>query len=133
MSTVDEKAVELMDRTADAFEAFAGKIDTLATEYGPEVVDTVLWVARIDALQILSATLLLAVLALLFGLATKPIAGWTKKIDPDWDSPLPLLGYLSGAACIVLGFIALLRVFDPWPWVGVVEPQLWIAKQILGL
>lgn len=133
VESVEEKTVELMGRTADAFSAFANKIETLATEYGPEVVDMALWVARIDALQVLSVTFLLVVLAVISALFVKPLNKWAKRVDPEFETPAPLLGYVAGLTSIVLGFIFILRVFDPWPWVGVIEPQLWIARHVLGL
>ena len=54
---VEEKTVELMDRTADAIEVFAIKLAALADTYGPEVADAVLWIARIDALNYLGTSL----------------------------------------------------------------------------
>lgn len=57
---VDQKAVELMDKAATAVEAFAAKLDTLAQEYGPEVVDAALMVARADAATLTFVAALLA-------------------------------------------------------------------------
>ena len=130
---IEEKAVELMDRSADAIEAFATKLQSLASEYGPEVVDAALWVARVDALQKITLAVLLAVLAAIAWGTVRPLIRWGKKVDPNWESPAPALGYLSGILGSILGLIALIKIFDPWPWVGVIEPQIWIAKRVLGL
>lgn len=130
---VEDKTVELMDRAADAVEAFAVKLGELSTEYGPEVVDAALWIARIDALSILGSTAIIFLIGIFLALNIKKAMAWSIKVEPDWDSPLAIWGYAVAGASLILLFVATVRLFNPWPWVGIIEPQLWIAKRVLGL
>lgn len=130
---VDEKTVELMDRAADAVEIFAIKLQNLSAEYGPEVVDAALWVARIDALAVIGATVAILIAGIVLGLNTKTARAWSKKVEPNWESPLAVWGGLVGLSSIVLLTMGTIRILNPWPWVGIIEPQLWIAKKVLGL
>lgn len=134
---VDQKAVELMDKAATAVEAFAGKLDTLAKEYGPEVVDAALMVARADAATALIHQLAgVGVLALLIYLSIKATkAVWQKdgpgRSSPDFGAFITLLSAgVPGGVCFL---IWVKFVGDVWPLVGVIEPKLWIAKRVLGL
>jgi len=130
---VEEKAVELMDRSADAVEAFAVKLQALTLEYGPEVVDAVFWVARVDALSVIGVTAGVLIAGIALALNTKRAMAWSKRVEPNSETPLAIWGHLVGLSSIVLLSIATIRILNPWPWVGVIEPQLWIAKKILGL
>ncbi len=130
---VQDKTVELMDRAADALEAFAIKLGALSTEYGPEVVDAGLCVALIDALSIVGSTVVILLAGIVLALNTKRSMAWSKRVEPEWDSPAAAWGHIVGVCSIILLSIGVIRLFNPWPWVGIIEPQLWIAKRILGL
>lgn len=133
---VDQKAVELMDRAANAVEAFAGKLGNLSEQYGPEVADAALAVARVEAGNALLGQVVgLAGIFLIAVLAVKGIrAAWRcddARRDPEVKPIfLCLVGIPSTGAVLVLWFTVVGTI---WPVIGLIEPKLWIAKQVLGL
>ena len=131
---VEDKTVELMDRAAGAIEAFAIKLGALSTEYGPEVVDAALWVARIDALNSISVSFMLVLFASILLYYNSKVWAWATKIaKEDSDGFIYIASAIYSAIWILPFIVAGIRLFNPWPWVGIIEPQLWIAKRILGL
>lgn len=141
---VEEKAVELMDKAADAIEAFAGKLEALGVEYGPDVVDAALGVARVSAAsEIVTGFVLTAcgAVGLRFGwpLASNGIKLARRYMKPDYPVNGPdgfALAAVGSVGCVIsciVLMIGLLELIDVWPWVGIFEPKLWIAKQVLGL
>lgn len=111
---VEDKAVELMDRF-------------------PEVVDAVLWVARIDALRHFGVSFMLVLFGSIILYYNSRIWGWCKEQAEASDGMSYFISTGYSAVCATLLITASIRLFDPWPWVGIIEPQLWIAKRVLGL
>lgn len=128
---VEAKALDLLDKGGAALGQFADKLGDLAKQYGPDVVNGALEIARIDALsQLVPSILFLAVLAYFGGNATQ----YLRKLFDEGDDALaiPLL-VVGGIITAVLGLCAIATVCDVWVWVGVFEPKLYLAKKILGL
>ena len=129
---LEDKAVELIDK-------FAAKLDSLSTEYGPEVVDAALAVAWVSATQEAvkwSIALALCVISSwLFARKALPLAK-AKTFDDSSDEAAVfgaiIFAVVSGLTALITALISLVG-FSVWPWVGMFEPKLWIAKQVLGL
>ncbi len=51
---IDQVIAKALDKTVDVFEAVAKTLSSAAAEYGPQAVDAVLWVIRIDHIQLLA-------------------------------------------------------------------------------
>ena len=137
---LEEKTVELLDRSADAIESFAAQLKTLAESYGPEVADLALATARVDA----AAGLVTGIAMMVVAVALLGPARWLFKKAREQrqhhgvhtGNEVP--GYVAGSVlfCIsgIIGGIACLQyLFDAWRWVGLFSPELWLAKTILGL
>lgn len=127
---VDQKAVELMDKAANAVEAFAAKLDTLAQEYGPEVIDAALAVARIEAADRILGQL--AAIAVTLALVWAARGCWRAHVKDD-ENPAFIIGLVASVAAGAFCSMAFLITASIWPWVGIIEPKLWIAKRVLGL
>ena len=148
--TLEDKAVEILDASQAAMGAFADKLGELAKQYGHEVADAALQMARIDAVApFMWAVPLMGVGGIGFWasyrLIKKAFADAAAK-NAAASSPDPTAYYRmsdgSGffMASIVVGGGSLLAfipsasvVFNLWRWVGIFEPKLWLAKRILGL
>lgn len=136
---VEEKAVELMDRAANAVEAFADKLGNLSQQYGPEVADAALAVARVSAInallfQILCVGLVVGGPYAIRWLCRAASAKEESDRYGEWAGATMAANCIGWTvyACASLALI-LSVIANAWPIIGVFEPKLWIAKQILGL
>jgi hypothetical protein len=136
MSKLEDKTVEIMDKAMIGAEKLTEKMAELAVQYGPDVVNAGLEVARFTAIGNLIGGLGWAVFT---GVLVKTGLHWAKKAkqwnDEEGDNPV-VFAYGMGAGCAVIGAIpaglsALWPIFTVWNWVGIFEPKLWIAHRIL--
>lgn len=131
---VIEKAASM---ATDIFSAAAGIVTKGVEQYGPQVIDAVLMVVRIDAAQYLLIgwlTFFVCVYGLWF-IAT----GFTKR---DWDNRIMSnLGELGVVAVTVvfstmvgvLLFSAIPRITDVWKYTAIVKPELYLVKKTIDL
>lgn len=146
---VTERVVgKVIDRTEDfvqaaataatnVFEAASNILTTAVEKYGQSVVDAVLWVVRIDALQVLVTAwiLVLMVVAMGYFIAT----GFTRR---NWDeravrhsleAPL-FIGILTYT---IIGLITMINYFptvtNVWLYTAVAKPELYLAKQAVDM
>lgn len=128
MSALENKTVEIIDKSQAAIATLADKLTEMAKQYGPDVADGALQMARIDAANHLLPSLVALFLAPAFYVTAR-------KLNPeDWHQPslrgLATIG--AGLGCAVSTLVSF-GIFDLWQWVGIFEPKLWLAKRILGL
>lgn len=130
MSKIEDKAVDIMDKAMVGAERLTEKLAELAAQYGPDVVNAAIEVARITALRpIIGGAVCAVVSYVLLRFSIK--AFQTAKAD-DWDNPVYIVGCgFSGIISSGFGTAAAIYLFDVWNWVGVFEPKLWIAHRIL--
>lgn len=145
--TLEDKAVEILDASQAAMGAFADKLAELANQYGPEVADAALQMARIDAASpFMWAIPLMAASCVTICIGYRFLKKGFKQAEEREkaiDSPhyykindgvaSGVVGFVIIAASI-FGLIASGQVMlNLWRWVGIFEPKLWLAKRILGL
>lgn len=137
---LEDKTVELLDRSAEAVEVFASKLSTLAESYGPEVADVAMAAARIDAASGLITGLVLLGFAIVLSVLSWRIlksghrAYQEGSAYSDDGAFRLIVGALIGLVSGVLMIIACVDgLFSVWRWAGVIQPELWIAKTVLGL
>jgi hypothetical protein len=111
----------------------AKRFADLAEKYGPSVVDTALQAARVEAWHALVFNLFgIAAALVLFRVGRRL---WTAKGNSRWEEHD--LQVMAGGALLVIGgiigFFAVMNTFDPWLWMTMKNPELWIAKKSLGL
>lgn len=131
---LDNAAAKALDKIVSGIDGMTVKLSALADKYGPEVVDSGLWVVRVNGIKgIIAGFCLLAVSYVLSRLASRC---WRKDPEEygtfdreDWK----FAGSFVFVACALFFAGALWFLFDPWVWVSVFEPKLWIAKKIMGL
>ena len=136
MSDVEAKAVELMDKAANGVEALSAKLATIAEQYGPEVVDAGLAVARITAVrELVFAFIGWVTVAVFIGvcfLVWKKTESWKQDDVRGVARCSTIIGAIAGTTLVSFFGFGAPRFFDVWTWVGVFEPKLWIAHRILG-
>lgn len=131
-------AERAMNKADTVFTASADIITNAINTYGPQAVDMMLTVIRLDNLQKLIYGGLLLIICVLIG-----IIGFfkiNKHAKEDLDGRWSLLhgGVLSFILIYAVFTIFLVlpfsvnTVLDVWTWVGVVEPKVWVAKQVVN-
>lgn len=142
MSELETSAAKAIGKLSDAADQLAAKMVELAQQYGPDVIDAGLAVARIEAAQgIVKGVVLLAVSAVFsficykltkigFNLMRIYKLPETSHGAPDgmWQITI---GGCAGIVAAIIGIASVVVLIDIWNWVGIFEPKLWIAHRLL--
>ena len=111
------------------------KLDVLATQYTPDVIDTVLAAVQITAASnLIGGTFALFFCYFLINSLKKQTAKYGDNIDLiDLDTGpfMSLIG--KGMGITLSGLIAFFSLADLWQWVALWDPKLGLAHKILGL
>lgn len=133
---LENKAVEILDASQKAMGAFADKLGELAKQYGPEVAEAALQMARIDAINTLVPGLITAPIGFFAYRKIMAHVAATKAKNPEnfdiFDCEIFILAPLS-IVIFIASLISIESLVNVWAWVGIFEPKLWLAKRILGL
>lgn len=120
MENLEGKFIELIE-----------KFETLSTKLAPEAIDIGLAAARVAAAQELIGFFILAGLTFWFSRKTKTAWPEAKFSDGEPENFQSWKVTGCGFVTTLLG-AATAFSFSFWPFVGIVYPELWIAKRILG-
>lgn len=130
---VEDKAVEVIDKVANAVDAMTAKLATLAEKYGPEAIDAGLSVVRIKG----ASELIVGAAGIAVSVGAAGLARWAitrlGKAEPIDQDGYGFVAVASFFAMVGSAVFSLHRLLDIWNWVAVFEPKLWIAKKLLGL
>lgn len=138
---LEEKTVEVIDKAMDGMDQLTIMLAEVAEQYGPEVVDAGLAVARISAgAALVHAAIGLALIYALFRLGI-PLTLKFRAMLPEHDQndfefifPIGFSWGIVGGGTMIAAFAGFGAegFFNLWNWVGLVEPKLWIAHRVLG-
>lgn len=136
--TWESIADKALDKAGDVFTSVSNVLNNAVTEYGPDVVNAVLWVIRIDNLQSLVIGLLFLIIYVIIlrflwiNVIKKEYLRCDREII-NMDTGTIFVPGLVGVIItfMVFGLTSVPKVFDAWTYVGIVEPKLWIAKQVI--
>jgi len=102
-----------------------GKIEGLAKP----AADVAMQAAQVEAISNLASGLVWALLLIPIGWALRRL--WAMELDSHND----IFVYMARGICCLVGFIvtanALEALLDVWNWVGIFNPQLFLAHQII--
>lgn len=120
MSKIDEKLGEVID-----------KLTKLAETHGGQAIEMAVAVARIEAIQtvVFGLIALASSIALWFFFVRKLRAANAERWAEPFPNGVPCL--VSGALLIVAVLAAAVHLPNGWAWVGMFEPKLYLAKQIM--
>lgn len=107
------------------------KIVDLADQYGQPAIDATLAAARTEAASYLaSAPLKLGIAGLAAYVAFRLIKA---AMESDVSDEIPR--WAGGIACIFVAFVTctmgIWSLIDPWVWVTLFSPEVYIAKRLL--
>ena len=146
---VTERVVsKVLDRTEDfvqtaattasnVFEAASNILTTAVEKYGQSVVDAVLWVVRIDALQLLVSAW--GMVAVTFGVLYFITTGFTRR---DWhnrienggsDGFLYIPVVMAFVAAIIIAMAQVSTITNVWLYTAIAKPELYLAKQAVDI
>ena len=107
----------------------AKRFADLAEKYGPNVADAALSAARVEAYSTLAGGLMAA----LIGAAAlyAALLLWRKAAASEsYDNELIYGGAVLVAVIALIPLcIGVWQIVDPWTWITINHPELWIAKK----
>jgi hypothetical protein len=127
-----------MDKTLETASTLASQlftgVESIANKYGPTVVDTVLWVTRVEAInRLISGVLAVIVMVVVFKLWLK-LWKWASTADQD-DMDVGICQFLGTIISIVIGIVGVVVIcctlLNVWVYIALVKPELYIAKQTI--
>ena len=139
--TLDAVAAKAIDKLSAGADAVVAKLTALSDKYGPQVVDSALWAIRANGIRDLIFGLGFAGAAVVLCLIAKPML---KSGSAAMASKDALLSMSDGSARVVISALmfvgagicaisAFSAIADIWTYIAIFEPQLWVAKKLLGL
>lgn len=136
-----DKAGDFVDAAASAagnvFEAASNILTTAVDKYGQTVVDAVLWVVRVDAIQILVTwwlTVLFALGVIYFMWTGFTRRNWQQRIsDCGGEVILHFPVVAATVACVVVLSHGFYQVTNVWTYTAVFKPELYLAKQAVDV
>jgi hypothetical protein len=118
----------------DNIDLLAGKIAELADKLAGPGAEAALAAARVSAMSALSGGVIALVIA---GVAVWGARRLWAVTSEDRYSELPVASKVGAGFLVAGAFIATLTgvwaFADPWTWTALNNPELWIAKRLLGL
>ena len=129
--SLEEKTVEVMDRALNGFDKLTVVLSDIADKYGAETVDAVITVVQIKGVDNLARSLFSFSFILLIIIFGRRMLRWAKGYQRVSDG----FSWMA-ISCVTVAIMAptisgLLGLLNPWPWVAIIEPKLWIAHEIL--
>lgn len=115
------------------------KLAELADKLGPQVVE----LARDAALFEASSNMILYVIGLFFWAAALGLIVWFFWEMKDNDRLIAnseagtvivaVIAFIGGIFALAAWVVCIAGILAPWNWVALVNPDLYIAKKVLGL
>jgi hypothetical protein len=148
LQATERIAGKVLDRTGDfveaaasaatnVFEAASNIVSEAVTKYGQSVVDAVLWVVRIDALQTLvTAWMFVGICVGIMYFITTGFTrrNWSSRIENGGSDGLlyvPIV--VAYGVALIIATLQLHTVSNIWLYTGVVKPELYLAKQAVDI
>lgn len=128
----------ILDKSANLIGSMSEQISNIASEYGPDAYNLILMKVRIDCLQECVVGLVaLIIFGILAKLCFNKMIHCIKTLDTckSAEEPIYIIGLVSsviiGSMSIVISTINLFSIADIWIWVGIINPQLKLASDII--
>lgn len=128
--TVESKLVEIIDQVQSGL----AKAGALASEHAPQAVDALLWVKRIEGIQVLATSLLFLVIGIAGLVAVYKLGKKSVLLLKDYEdagAPLLALTIMIAVFAFPFTFKSIYAILDVWNYVAIFKPELAIAHDII--
>jgi hypothetical protein len=132
-SVIIEKAAAAAN---DIFSATAGIVTRGIEQYGPQVIDAVLWVVRIDAIQSLIYgwfAFIIVVASWIWIWTGFTRRNWYKRGGYDGFNTIFPSSIWVTFSLIFTGFFSVPRIMDVWLYTAVAKPELYLVKKTVDM
>src|SRR3954467_12361957 len=113
-------------------EELAKRFADLAEKVGPSALDAARGAVRVEVYSVLASSLIQILVATLLIIAGRRLWAWKTNDDFDGWFPPTAASVLFGVAAIC-SMMAVWNWIDPWTWVAMNNPDLWLAKKVLKI
>ena len=119
---IEQKVISMLDALQSGIAEVGGQV----VKYTPDVIDATLWVVRIDVISAIFSSL---VVFLVTALLSKKFYNELQNTEYDVDKRVfCVIGLIGSSISALISFLCLA---DIWNFVALIEPKLYIAKQII--
>ena len=105
----------------------------LAQQYGPQVIEAAKQAVVVEAYSTLFSSIIKLCLAAAFAGIGLRLIKMFPEFDDDWLLPPRFVGFSFLAISLIPLIMGVWNWIDPWTWVAMNHPELWLAKQILHI
>lgn len=110
----------------------AKRMMELAEKVGPEAMAAARGAVRVEAYSTLVSTICFIIAAFVFYKAAIYLWAYQSTSQYSMGESKFFAGILF-TTVVILVWIAVWNVIDPWTWVALNNPDLWLAKKVLKL
>ena len=127
-----------MDKTLETAANLATQLfssaESVVNKYGPTVVDTVLWITRIEAMNKLAIGFIALAVLIFLVKKGKQLHAWVKDKDNNLEVEDAMPGIVvviafGGLGAIASFIVACIMLLNIWNYVGIVKPEIYLAKK----
>jgi hypothetical protein len=110
----------------------AKRLQELAEKIAPSVLDAARAAVRVEAISTMMSKVECLGVSIALGFAARYL--WRYKPRDEFDNDFASLSaWVIGLAALILCALSVWTFIDPWTWVALNNPDLWLAKKILNL
>lgn len=123
---------EVLERIEVWGAAIADKLEQLAVDHGDRAVELALGAVRVDAGSQLAGGMISLIICVVMVFLYR--RAYAKYVEGRGESDGLWIGMLtSGIVALGTFVVAVTELFNVWAWAGLIYPELWIAKKVIGL
>lgn len=131
---VIDKSIDLIEKiggsASNIFDASKKVITDAIDQYGPQAIEAVLWVVRIDAIQVIVTSLFFVIVCVI--IFNKCLKKFKESLLISY-SEMPFIWGACMLCVAVFGFIKFQPLINVWNYVAVVKPEVYLVKQVVDV
>lgn len=128
MEGTEQRAVELLD-----------KLDSIATQYAPDVINSAIKVVQVNGLLYIFYGILCIIGCFICVSVTKKLVNTFTELKKsggyrsDWEVGIAVSYGAGAAVTIVLAICSIRGLCNVWNWIAIFDPKLALANKLFGM
>ena len=128
MSGIEQKAVEILD-----------KLDSITTQYAPDVVNSAIKVVQVNGLSRIFYGIIGIIGCFICVIVAKKLANKCTELkkrdgyNSDWEVGVAVSCVVGAVVTIVLAICSIIELCDVWNWIAMFDPKLALANKLFGM